>query len=108
MPTMYDNMTFPDYQHREYPKFIQTGTKKDANTGHVVPTGVTVNSLAEEEAITRPPQPADPAPAPVAVQAEKPTTQPDPEPAPRPRGRPPGSGKTDPLAKVDPDQDPDA
>lgn len=104
MSTMYDNMKFADYQFREYPKFVKTGEKKDPNTGHMVPTGVLVNSADEEGALTAPTKPEPKAPAAAAPVPEAA------EPAPRPRGRPPGSGKNDVLstATVDTDHDPDA
>lgn len=57
---LYEGLTFPEYQFREYPKFVQTGEKVDLSTKTTTPTGVLVNSLQEEEAITRPKPPAQP------------------------------------------------
>lgn len=48
--TMYSGMTFPDYDYREYPKFMATGEKRDPATGHTYPTGELVHSAEEEAA----------------------------------------------------------
>lgn len=45
---LYENMPFPEYEFKEYPKFIKTGESVDPATKTKTPTGVLVNSEAEE------------------------------------------------------------
>lgn len=51
--SMYAGMNFPEYEFREYPKFIQTDRKKDPRTGEFTVVGVTVNSATEEAEVTK-------------------------------------------------------
>lgn len=49
---LYEGMTFPEYEFREYPKFVQTGEKVDSSTKTKIADGVLVYNEAEEAALT--------------------------------------------------------
>lgn len=48
---LYEGIPFPEYEFREYPKFVQTGEKLDPATKTKIPEGVLVNNEAEESAL---------------------------------------------------------
>lgn len=45
---LYENMPFPEYEFKEYPKFIKTGEKVDPATKSKIPEGYLVHNEAEE------------------------------------------------------------
>lgn len=74
--SMYENMKFADHEHRDYPKFIQTGEGFDPTSKSKNATGILVHSAEEEAAYYESQKPKA---EPVAKVEAKPT--PDPVPA---------------------------